>query len=151
MATDYRISARLALPPSLEALPMSIAYWCILIAAALPYLWVSLAKGGGERYNNSDPRGWQAKQENPRSKRANAAQLNGFEAFPAFAASVLMAQFAQVDGQRIIWLAMAFVGFRLLHGIFYIADKSTLRSLAWFLGLACVMWLMGSAAIRVAG
>ncbi|MFS8136636.1 MAG: MAPEG family protein, partial [Thermomonas sp.] len=86
---------------------MSIAYWCILIAAALPYLWVSLAKAGGERYNNSDPRGWQAKQENPRSKRAYAAQLNAFEAFPAFAASVLMAQFAQVDGQRIIWLAMA--------------------------------------------
>ena len=99
---------------------MAIAYWCILIAALLPYVWVFIAKQSGERYNNHDPRSWQDKQTNPRSRRANAAQLNAFEAFPAFAASVLMAQFAQVDGQRIVWLAMAFVAFRILHGIFYI-------------------------------
>ncbi len=130
---------------------MSIAYWCILIAAALPYLWVSLAKGGGERYNNRDPRGWQAKQENPRSKRAYAAQLNAYEAFPPFAASVLMAQFAQVNGQQIIWLAMAFVVFRVLHGIFYIADKHSMRSLVWFCGFGCVIALMSSSALKVAG
>ena len=64
---------------------MSIAYWCILITAVLPYLWVSIAKAGGERYNNRDPRGWQARQENPRAKRAYAAQLNAYEAFPPFA------------------------------------------------------------------
>jgi uncharacterized MAPEG superfamily protein len=130
---------------------MSIAYWCIVIAAALPYLWVSLAKASGDRYNNRDPRGWQAKQENPRSKRAYAAQMNGYEAFPPFAASVLMAQFAQVEGQRVLWLAMAFVAFRILHGIFYITDKPTLRSLVWLLGLASVLTLMMSAAMKVAG
>lgn len=130
---------------------MSIAYWCILIAAALPYLWVSIAKGTGKRYNNRDPRGWMARQDDPRSQRANAAQLNAFEAFPAFAASVLMAQFAQVDGQRIIWLSMAFVACRILHGIFYIADKHALRSLVWFGGLASVIALMFSAALKVAG
>jgi uncharacterized MAPEG superfamily protein len=130
---------------------MSIAYWCILIAAALPYVWVSFAKGSGERYNNSDPRGWQAKQDNPRGKRAYAAQLNAYEAFPPFAASVLMAQFAQVDGQRIVWLAMAFIAFRILHGIFYIADKHSLRSMVWFAGFACVVGLMISAAVEVAG
>jgi uncharacterized MAPEG superfamily protein len=129
---------------------MSIAYWCIVIAAALPYLWVSLAKASGDRYNNRDPRGWQAKQENPRSKRAYAAQMNGYEAFPPFAASVLMAQFAQVEGQRVLWLAMAFVAFRILHGIFYITDKPTLRSLVWLLGLASVLTLMMSAAMKVA-
>jgi len=129
---------------------MSIAYWCILIAAALPYLWVSLAKGSGERYNNRDPRGWQAKQENPRSKRAYAAQLNAYEAFPPFAAGVLMAQFAQVDGQHVVWLAMGFVGFRILHGIFYITDKHSLRSLVWFCGFACVVALMLSAALKLA-
>lgn len=130
---------------------MSIAYWCILITAVLPYVWVSVAKASGERYNNSDPRGWQARQENPRGKRAYAAQLNAYEAFPPFAASVLMAQFALVDGQRIVWLAMAFVAFRILHGMFYIADKHSLRSLVWFGGLACVITLMSSAAIKVAG
>lgn len=130
---------------------MSTAYWCILIAAALPYLWVSLAKGSGERYNNRDPRGWQAKQESPRGKRAYAAQLNAYEAFPPFAVSVLMAQFAQVDGQRIVWLAMAFVAFRILHGVFYITDKHALRSLVWFGGFASVIVLMLSAALKVAG
>lgn len=130
---------------------MSIAYWCILIAAALPYIWVSIAKASGKRYDNRDPRGWLARQEDPRSRRASAAQLNAFEAFPAFAASVLMAQFAQVDGQRIIWLAMAFIVFRILHGIFYIADKHALRSLVWFAGLASVITLMVSAALKVAG
>lgn len=130
---------------------MSIPYWCILISAALPYVWVSIAKAGGKRYNNRDPRGWLAALENPRSNRANAAQLNAFEAFPAFAASVLMAQFAQVDGQRIIWLAMAFVAFRVLHGIFYIADMHALRSLVWFAGLASVLALMLSAALNITG
>ena len=130
---------------------MSIAYWCILIAALLPYVWVSIAKGSGERYNNRDPRGWQARQENPRGQRAYAAQLNAFEAFPPFAASVLMAQFAQVDGQRIIWLALAFVILRICHGIAYIADQHALRSLMWFGGLSCVLGLMGSAALKVAG
>ena len=130
---------------------MSIAYWCILIAAVLPYMWVSIAKAGGERYNNRDPRGWLARQDNPRSQRANAAQLNAFEAFPAFAAGVLMAQFAQVDGQRIIWLAIAFVAFRILHGIFYIADQHSLRSLVWLGGVLCTVGLIVSAALKVAG
>ncbi len=130
---------------------MSIAYWCILITAALPYVWISFAKASGKRYNNRDPRGWLAHQDDPRCHRANAAQLNAFEAFPAFAASVLMAQFAQVDGQRIVWLAMAFVAFRILHGIFYIADKHALRSLVWFGGFASVTALMLSAALSVAG
>lgn len=129
---------------------MSIAYWCILIAAALPYIWVSIAKAKGERYNNRDPRGWLARQDDPRSQRANAAQLNAFEAFPAFAASVLMAQFAGVDSQRIVWLAMAFLAFRILHGLFYISDKHSLRSLVWFGGFACVIALMLSAALQVA-
>ncbi|HPA01172.1 MAG TPA: circularly permuted type 2 ATP-grasp protein, partial [Chiayiivirga sp.] len=37
---------------------MSTAYWCILIAALLPYVWVAIAKSGAPGYNNKDPRGW---------------------------------------------------------------------------------------------
>ena len=29
---------------------MSIAYWCILVTALLPYLWVFIAKRSGDRY-----------------------------------------------------------------------------------------------------
>ena len=128
---------------------MSIAYWCILIAAVLPYAWVALAKSAAPAYNNKDPRGWLAKQDSYRVRNANGAHLNAFEAFPAFAAGVLMAQFAGVDPGRIATLAIAFVVFRVLHGIFYLGGIHRLRSLAWLGGLACVLGLMGSAAMNV--
>ncbi|RZA18769.1 MAG: hypothetical protein EOP93_10410 [Lysobacteraceae bacterium] len=129
---------------------MSIAYWCILIAAALPYVWVSFAKSGAADYNNKDPRGWIAKQDSYRIRNANGAHLNAFEAFAPFAAAVLMAQFAGVDVARISMLAMAFVAFRILHGIFYLTAIHRLRSLAWLGGFACVAALMVSAALKIA-
>ncbi len=128
---------------------MAVAYWCILIAAFLPYVWVTVAKAAGERYDNREPRGWQANQENPRSRRANAAQLNAYEAFAPFAAAVLMAQAAGVDPGRISLLAIAFVVLRLLHGVFYVAGVHALRSLMWFGGFACVVWLIVQAASKI--
>ena len=127
---------------------LATAYWCVLIAALLPYLWITIAKAGGQRYDNRDPRGWMARQESPRSIRANAAQLNAFEAFAPFAAGVAMAQLAGVPAERIALLAMVFVGLRLLHGIFYLTNAHALRSLVWFGGFACVLGLLGQAALR---
>ena len=129
---------------------MAIAYWCILIAAVLPYVWVAIAKAG-PKYDNRDPRAWLAKQDNPRAHRANNAQLNAFEAFAPFAASVLMAQWAGVDPQRIGWFAIAFVVFRIGHGAFYVANNHAMRSLVWFGAFACVLALMGQAALKIAG
>ena len=78
---------------------MSTAYWCILAAALLPYLWVmSPSRPGSATTTATRAAGLQ--QDIPRPQ-ANDAQLNAFEAFPAFAASVLMAQFAGVDPARI--------------------------------------------------
>lgn len=129
---------------------MTTAYWCILAAALLPYLWVMVAKTSGQRYDNRDPRSWLARQDNPRAVRANAAQLNAFEAFAPFAASVLMAQFAGVDPARISLLALAFVGLRVLHGVFYLAGVAALRSLVWAGGFGCVIALIVQAAQKVA-
>ncbi len=129
---------------------MTTAYWCILIAALLPYVWVTTAKAGGKRYDNRDPRTWLARQDNPRTLRANGAQLNAYEAFAPFAASVLMAQVAGVDPARISLLAMAFVGLRVLHGVFYVANVHVLRSAVWFGGFGCVIWLMLQAALKIA-
>ena len=129
---------------------MSIAYWCILIAALLPYLWVSLAKKTGERYNNRDPRDWQARQTNPRSNRAHAAHLNGFESFPAFVAGVLMAQLAGVAPTTINLLAIVFVIARVLHGVFYVANVQALRSLVWLVGFASALALIVMAALKIA-
>ena len=128
---------------------MSTAYWCVLVAAFLPYVWTVIAKRSGGRYDNRDPRGWLARQENPLSVRANSAQLNAFEAFAPFAAGVLMAQLAGVTEGMVSLLALVFVGFRILHGIFYVSGWHYLRSLAWLGGYACVIALMVMAASAV--
>lgn len=129
----------------------AIAYWCVLIVAVLPYLWTSVAKASaGTRYDNANPRAWQALQTNPRSQRANAAQLNGFEAFPVFAAGVLMAQQAGVPAQTAASLALVVVIARIAHGLAYLADLATTRSLVWFVGVGCTLALMVLAALRVA-
>ena len=127
---------------------LATAYWCVLIAALMPYLWVSIAKAAGQRYDNRDPRGWMARQDNPRTFRANAAHLNSFEAFAPFAAGVVLAQIAGVSPERIALLAVGFVVLRVLHGIFYIANAHALRSAAWFGAFACVLGLLAQAALR---
>ena len=130
---------------------LSIAYWCVLIAALLPYVWVGIAKSRGQRYNNRDPRGWLARQDNPLVQRAAAAQLNAFEAFAPFAAGVVMAQLAGVAAQTISALAIGFVIFRVAHGLLYLANQHGLRSLVWLGGLACALALVALAAVRVGG
>lgn len=130
---------------------MTIAYWCILIAALLPYVWVLIAKSGASGYNNKDPRGWIAKQESYRVRNGHAAHLNAFEAFAPFAAGVLMAQFAGVDHALITKLAVAFIVCRVLHGVFYLASIPMMRSLVWFGGIACVVTLMVQAALVAGG
>lgn len=129
---------------------MTIAYACILIAALLPYAWTVVAKTAAPRFDNRDPRDWLARQDNPRVRRANGAQLNAFEAFAPFAAGVLMAQAAGVDVGRIQLLAMLFVAARVLHGLFYVGNLHWARTLAWFAGLACVIGLMVQAMLKIA-
>jgi len=130
---------------------LATAYWCVLIAALLPYVWVYFAKAGAPKYNNRLPRAWIAKQEgNYRVQRANAAHLNAFEAFAPFAAGVVLAQLAGVDHGRIALLAVAFVAARVLHGIFYLADVPLMRSLVWAAGFACMVALLVQAALNVA-
>lgn len=128
---------------------MTIAYACLLAAALLPYVWTVVAKRSAPGFDNRDPRGWLARQDNPRVQRANAAQLNAFEAFPAFAAAVLMAQLAGVDAGRVAALAVAFVALRVLHGICYLAGVHIARTLAWAAGIACVVALMVQAVLRI--
>lgn len=126
---------------------IAVAYWCVLVAAVLPYVWVGIAKAGARGYDNRDPRAWMAQQQSPRLRRANAAHLNAFEAFPIFAAGVALAIAAGVPDSRIATLAMTFVIARVLHGVFYLADRATLRSLAWLVGVACSFALLTQAAL----
>ena len=129
-------------------MPLATAYWCVLIAALLPYVWVYFAKAGAPKYNNRLPRAWVEKQaDNYRVQRAYAAHLNAFEAFAPFAAGVVLAQLAGVDPSRIALLAVAFVILRVLHGVCYLADVALVRSLTWLAAFACVVALLVLAAL----
>lgn len=127
---------------------IATAYWCVLIAALLPYVWIYVAKTGAPKYNNMNPRAWIAKQaDNYKVQRAYNAHLNALEAFAPFAAGVLMAQFAGVADDTIAALSIAFIVSRVLHGVLYLANAALLRSLVWLAGYACVIALLVLAAL----
>ena len=119
---------------------MTIAFWCVLVAGFLPYFGTLTAKIGGERFDNSNPRDGLDAQSGFR-KRANAAQHNSFEAFPFFAAAVIIAHIAGAPQGRIDLFAVVFILARLFYIAFYVADVATLRSLAWFVGIGSVVAL----------
>jgi uncharacterized MAPEG superfamily protein len=124
---------------------MTTAYWCVLAAALMPYVAVSIAKSGGERFDNSNPRLWLEKQQGFRA-RANAAQANSFEAFPFFAAAVIVAHLAQAPQDRIDALAVMFVLARAAFIVFYVADWHWARSIAWTIGIVATITIFVSGA-----
>jgi uncharacterized MAPEG superfamily protein len=121
---------------------MTTAYWCVLLAALLPYAGTLTAKVGGRMPipANRTPRQWLETLEGWR-KRAHWSQLNSFEAFPPFAAAVIIATQLQAPQARLDALALAFIGFRVAYFACYLADWATARSLVWTGGMACVVWI----------
>ena len=124
---------------------MTTAYWCVLIAAIIPMLMSTLAKAGGKGFDNHAVRTYLDAQTGWR-QRANWAQQNGYEAFPPFAAAVIIAHQAGADQSMVNVLAVSFIVFRLIYGAIYIANFATLRSLVWTAGFACVVGLFLAAA-----
>jgi uncharacterized MAPEG superfamily protein len=120
---------------------MTVAYWCVLIALFLPYIATGAAKalgGGFAPKHNHDPRGQQTTLSGP-AKRANNAQLNGFEVTPAFAAAVIIAhQIGHAAQTTIDLLAVWFVVSRVLYLICYLADWAPVRSAVWAVGMALI-------------
>jgi uncharacterized MAPEG superfamily protein len=117
---------------------MTVAFWCVLVAGFMPYVMTIIAKRGGAKYDNRDPRAWLAQQEGFR-KRANNAQLNSFEAFPLFAAAVIIAHIVNGPQAIVDALALLFIGLRVIYLALYLANKSRLRSLVWFAGFGTVI------------
>jgi uncharacterized MAPEG superfamily protein len=112
---------------------MSIAYWCVLIAALLPIVLVSYAKLGVE----SDNRYPREDYDNlpPAKRRAYAAHQNAYENFPFFAAAVIIATTMGANPGTLNMLAIAYVVIRVIHGLLYINNIPPLRSAAYGLGL----------------
>jgi uncharacterized MAPEG superfamily protein len=122
---------------------MTIPFWCVLIAGLMPIGAAGLAKIGGRSFDNANPRGWLAQQTGFRA-RANAAQLNSFEAFPLFAAAVIVAHLRGAPVATVSALAVAYLVARAVYVGLYLADLDKLRSLAWFVALvlACTIFVI---------
>ncbi len=126
---------------------MAISHACILLACLLPIACSGIAKSRGfgkarreGGYDNHNPRAW-LEQLQGFQARANAAQLNSFEALPVFIAGVLIAEHVGAAQATVDALAMGFIACRLGYVAAYVADKPALRSVLWILGLACCVAL----------
>ncbi len=123
---------------------MNSAALAVMVAGLLPIVCAGIAKWGARDYDNRDPRAWLAKQDGRRA-RANAAQNNSLEAFPFFAAAVLLALHAGSDAAVVAQWAWLFVALRVLYIGCYVADRASWRSIVWMLGLAVVIRLYAMA------
>jgi uncharacterized MAPEG superfamily protein len=119
----------------------TVAYWCVFIAAMLPYTCAWLAKWPGwgrprreGGFDNRDPRGWLARQQGWQA-RANAAQANSFESLPFFIGAVIIAHQLGAPQTTLDILALLFVTLRVIYIAMYVADLAMIRSAIWALAL----------------
>jgi uncharacterized MAPEG superfamily protein len=119
----------------------TVAYWCVLVAALLPFAcaWVAKSRGMGKPrreggYDNADPRAWLARQTDWQA-RANAAQANSFEALPFFIGAVIIAHQLGAPQVRVDILAVLFITLRVIYIAMYVAGLPSIRSGIWALAL----------------
>ena len=112
---------------------MPVAYWCVLVAALLPLIWVALAKWGAPT-TNRHPRE-EVGDLPPHRRRAYAAHQNAYENFPFFAAAVIVAVTSGAPLAAVNGLALIYLVLRILHGLCYVGNYSTPRSIVYTLGL----------------
>jgi len=117
---------------------MNTPFFCVFLAFLLNMVSkgpVALAMTRQNKgYDNKHPRDQQAELMGW-GRRALAAHLNGFEAFPAFAAAVLVAFLADADPVWSARLAVTFVVARVLYLPLYISNLDLFRSTVWGIGL----------------
>ena len=105
---------------------MTIALWCIFIAATLPYVPFSYVKGLDPiqpRHHVGDLA--------ERSLRAYGAHLNGLETFPWFAAAVIVSHMVGGPTRIADILAVLYILVRIGHMTAYIAGRQPLRTAAF--------------------
>ncbi len=124
---------------------MTIPLWCLVIVMFMPVpLSVVGAYFRGKAFGSADnknPRGQAAKLEGP-GARAYAAQQNAWEATAVFTVTIVVTHLAGVSAEVAAPWAIAFVAFRALHPIFYLADIDKARSLAYMGSIVCVVALL---------
>lgn len=113
---------------------MPLAYWCVLIAALLPYALAKYAKSGvrsDNRYPREDYDNFP-----PRNRRAYAAHQNALESFPFFAAAVIIAVTMGASVSTVNMLAVLYILLRLAHALLYIVNRPMARSLTFAAAMA---------------
>jgi uncharacterized MAPEG superfamily protein len=125
---------------------MTIADLCLLAAVVLTILSILPAKLDGRRdYDNGNPRDQNFYKPGLRA-RSQGAHLNGYEAFPFFAAAVILAEMRSVPQATVNALAVAFVLARITYVLLYLTDRPSLRSVVWSIALLCNLALFFSPA-----
>ena len=121
---------------------MTIAYICLLICMLLPIFWAGVSKYGFNdiEYNNESPRD-HISSLSGKAKNAYNAEQNCYETFPAFAAAVIVAHQLGNDQSMIDLLCVVFLLSRILHGLFYIINRGSMRSIVYLIGLSANIWL----------
>lgn len=126
---------------------MTIAYWCLVLSIFIPIGLAGYAKfSGGGKYNNHAPREFLQKQP-PRQQRANWAQQNTYEAFPPFAAGLIIAHQVGAWQMGIDSAAIVFLVARIVYGYCYIRDMAGARTLVYAIGFFATLSLFIQAAL----
>jgi uncharacterized MAPEG superfamily protein len=113
---------------------MTVAEFCLFGVVAIYLLTIVPVKWIGFRqYDNSKPRD-PAFFEDALRARALGAHQNGIEAFPFFAAAVLLAEFRGAPQYLINELAVLFVIVRIAYVLTYVGNRPRLRSILWNIG-----------------
>ena len=113
---------------------MTVAEFCIFGVVAIYLLTIVPIKWIGFRhFDNSRPRD-PAFYDDAIRARALGAHQNGIEAFPFFAAAVLLAEFRGAPQNLINELAVLFVIVRIAYVLTYVGNRPRLRSILWNIG-----------------
>ncbi len=129
---------------------MTTPFWCLLVTILVPYVLTGVgAYYKARQFGSVDvrhPRAQSAALEGA-GARANAAQLNAWEALAVFAPSVLVAHAAGADPVASSAACVVFVTARVVHAAAYVADVAPVRTLAFAVGIASCIYLFRLAAI----
>src|SRR5690554_2217869 len=131
---------------------MSVLIWCLLIAGLLPIAAkapVVYFQNRDKGYDNRHPRAQQQRLTGA-GARAVAGHYNAYEAFPLYAAAVLLVIVTNQVTALNITLAVGFVALRIGYHILYIANWDKLRSLVWLFALLCPVMMIAQTAISFA-
>ena len=127
---------------------MTVAEWCVFGTLMLYLLTIAPIKWAGFRsFDNANPRD-PGFYDDPIRSRALGAHQNGIEAFPFFAAAVLLAEFRAAPQYLVDELAVLFLIVRIAYVFTYLGNRPTLRTILWSIGFAINVSIFFLPAVR---